>query len=70
MRYDALALSLDPVNRSAYVSLRLGVEQAAARHLDADERAGRKTYWNLRSHPAVAAPPTPENNVGKRPGSP
>lgn len=70
MRYDALALWLDPVNRSAYVSLRLGVEQAAARHLDADERAGRKTYWNLKSHPAVAARLTPESNVGKRPGSP
>jgi len=53
-RYDALACWLDPVNRSAFVSLRMAVEHRLPDFFDSDELAGRKPYWQLKPHPSLA----------------
>jgi hypothetical protein len=63
IRWDALALSLDPSNRSGYVVLRRSLELLAPRYLDAEELAGRKQYWALTPHPSTLTSPTYSRNA-------
>lgn len=65
IRWDALAHWLDPADRGAFVSLRLGMEHSLPRYFDADELAGRKKYYDLTPNPSLLANPTYRFGSGK-----
>jgi len=69
IRWDAASVALDPANRSAFVSLRMSVEQSLPRYFDADELSGRKRYWELKPHPSLLPNPIRKRPVATEDGA-